>query len=118
MVRISMKRVSLSIAAAAAFLAGCQTQPVQQMSYKQLVTLTDQLDARCAAQGAPPGTRNYKACFKQEANREVYTRAANRQRIRAIGNGLAAAGAAAQANQPVQTNCTRTTWGAVNCTSY
>ncbi len=113
-----MKQVVLSAVASVFLLGGCQTKAIHQMSYSELRTVSDQLDARCAAQGAPPGTRNYKACFKQEASREVYTRHANRQRIRAIGNGLAAAGAASQASQPVQTNCTRTTWGAVNCMSY
>lgn len=95
-----------------AALAGCQplAKPVEAMSYSELNALADQIDARCAAQGAGKGTPRYRECFQIEANAERYNRNARRAAAQqAIQNW--------QATRPRTTNCT-TTFGQTNCTTY
>lgn len=88
-------------------LAGCQAnKPVEAMSYTELNALADQIDARCAKQGAGKGTPQYRTCFQVEANAERYNRNAKREAaLRLI------------ANRPRTTNC-NTTFGNTTCTTY
>lgn len=96
-------------------LAGCQTKPVDEMSYTEVKQLAGQIVDRCVAQGIKENTREMTACSQQEARREVVTRQRMRQRQRAMGAALAQGlgdysqqqqrnAAIAAANRPV--NCT------------
>ena len=94
-------------------LAGCQTKPIQALSYTELNALAGQVRDRCIAQGVRPGTKNFDVCFRQEAMREDYQRAANRRTMRNIGQAMQNAAA----NAPKHTTCTRA-WNTVNCTTF
>jgi len=63
-------------------LAGCQSTPVQQMSYTETKALAQELHARCAAEGAPQGSPEFDACMKQELTRETSIRNARAERRR------------------------------------
>ncbi|RWO34732.1 MAG: hypothetical protein EOS10_00045 [Mesorhizobium sp.] len=55
---------------AVVLLAGCQSKPIEQLSYSETKELAKQLHQRCAAQGAPRGSAEFDACMKQEVSRE------------------------------------------------
>lgn len=103
-------------------ISGCQSKPIQQMSYAETKALALELHKRCAAEGAPQGSPEFDACMQQEVNREVATRQANADARRRLGDGLAAAGANMQRNaaahRPI--NCTSTPGmgGVVNTNCY
>lgn len=98
---------------ACGLLAGCQTKPIQALSYTELSALGRQIEERCIAQGVRRGTRNFDTCVRQEADREVYQRAANRRTMRNIGQAMQNAAD----NAPKHTTCTRA-WNTVNCTTF
>ena len=59
--------------AAMGLLAGC-AKPVSQMDYVELRALSDKIKAKCSAEGAGPGTPEWKDCASVEANFEVQSR--------------------------------------------
>lgn len=67
-----------------AILAGCQSKPIEQMSYTETKQLAQQLHKRCADQGAPQGSPEFDICMKQEIGREASIRQENAQRRRNI----------------------------------
>lgn len=77
-------------------LAGCQTKPIEEMSYSERKALAEQLTKRCYDQGVKPGSAEFRDCAAVEVQREAYTRRANNERVRrglrGIGAGLASAG--------------------------
>lgn len=105
----------------AVILGGC-AKPVSQMNYAEMRNLADQIEARCTAQGAGPGTSEWNNCAKIESNYEVQSRERQQAAIQAagarMGDALSNAGASASARAaapPYQpTFQTRQT---INCTS-
>ena len=70
-----MKRVVTTLAGIGLMvLAGCQSKPIEQMSYSETKALALQLHKRCADQGAPQGSVEFDACMKQEISREASIR--------------------------------------------
>lgn len=62
-------------------LAGCQSKPIEQMSYSETKELAKQLHQRCAAQGAPQGSPEFEGCMKQEVGREASLRRERHDRL-------------------------------------
>lgn len=96
---------------AAIALAGCQSTPVQELSYTQRQVLAKQIAIRCAEQGYPDGNPQQRECIAHEVNREVALRQHNERRRMQLAAGLSAAGdsfTAASRSAPV---------GPVTCTS-
>lgn len=75
-----MKLVILAAVAVFA-LGGCQSKPVEQMSYTELRAVAGQIQKRCEAQGVYKGSKDYDMCIRQEINRETSVRQANYNRI-------------------------------------
>lgn len=72
---------SVILAALAVFLVGCQSKPIEQMSYTEVQAVAAQIQKRCEAQGVRKGDKNYEMCIRQEINRETSIRQANYNRI-------------------------------------
>lgn len=109
-----MKRIALIAMAMAA--AGCQSKPIEQMSYTELNQLSGEIVKRCYAQGVKPRTREMQICTQQEITREQATRAANTQRRIAFGQAMSNMGDQMQQNarnQAVINSMNRP----INCTS-
>lgn len=70
-----MRLFVLGVAAIA--LAGCQSKPVEQMSYTEVRALAGEIQKRCEAQGARSPSAEFEACIQQEVTREKSVRAAN-----------------------------------------
>lgn len=85
-----MKRIALVVMAMV--VAGCQSKPIEQMSYTELNQLSGEIVKRCYAQGVKPRTHEMQICTQQEITREQANRAANAQRRIALGEGMAAMG--------------------------
>lgn len=110
-------KMRLAPLVAAALVAGCQSQPIEEMSYSEYRALFGELHKRCAQQGFPDNHPESRFCIQQELNREVATRHNNAEARQRFAAGMAAAGAQMQAsamhqqtlsaiNRPV--NCTST----------
>jgi hypothetical protein len=69
-----MRRVVLVFAVA---LAGCQSKPVEQMSYSEVRALAHDINKRCNDQGVFGPSAEFDACTRQEISREKSIRAAN-----------------------------------------
>jgi hypothetical protein len=99
---------TILVIAAVAAVAGCQTKPVSEMSYSELMATSREIQQRCEAQGAIHPSPEFELCIKQEVRREHATRASNRARAQAFGEALAEGsqqfGASVSASRPV--NCT------------
>lgn len=54
-------------------LAACD-KPVDELSYSEKVTLVQELEASCVAQGFPQNSPLFQSCFKHEADREIRRR--------------------------------------------
>lgn len=65
-----------------AILAGCQSKPIEQLSYTETKQLAQQLHKRCADQGAPQGSAEFELCMKQEIGREASIRNERAERKR------------------------------------
>lgn len=118
-----MKNVVL-LAVVAAVLSGCQTKPVAEMSYSELMETSRDIQKRCEEQGAIHPSPEFEICIRQEVRREHATRASNREAraalADAVGGGLSSMGnaynAAAQVNTysyspPITCTSTRTPSG-------
>lgn len=70
----------LSVALAAALLAGCQTQQVEEMTYTQQKELVNQVAMRCVKQGYGPQSGEFRQCYDAEFKREVALRVRARER--------------------------------------
>lgn len=69
-------------------LAGCQSKPVEQMSYSEIKQLAATLEKRCGAQGYARGHPEFMSCVRQEFNREYSTRQEAEARRRAIASSV------------------------------
>lgn len=100
--------------AAALLLTGCNSTPIEELTYSQTKALAAELHKRCAEQGAPPGSPDFDACMRQELTREQAIRYRNRERRRAFADALGAMGESMQrsaAMRPRPTHCTTTFGG-------
>ncbi len=70
----------LPVAAAAVALTGCETTPIDQMSFKQLQNVAAKIET--TRQRYRKSQRAYKLCINRETDREVATRIENRRRAR------------------------------------
>lgn len=109
-----MKRIFLLALLA---LTGCQSKPVNEMSYSELKVYAADLNRRCYEQGVTAKSELH-LCVRQEAIADEYKRRRAIETQRRIGQAIADAGAAMEASRPVTTNCSRTTWGSVSCTTF
>lgn len=63
-------------------LGGClRDKPVSQLTYSELKTLAQEVEARCAKQGVMRGSPEFEACTKQESVREATARRENYNRM-------------------------------------
>lgn len=74
-----MKLRELTVAFAAALLAGCQTQQVEEMTYTQQKELVNQIAMRCVKQGYGPQSGEFRQCYDAEFKREVALRVRAKQ---------------------------------------
>ena len=65
--------MKLLIVVALLALSGC-TKTVAEMSFSEREALAAQINQRCIAQGAQPGTARHNQCIEAEAQSEVATR--------------------------------------------
>ncbi len=84
MVEILKKTLALIVVGLG--VAGCQTQPVETMSYADQQKLISQILDRCPAEGARAGTPAEKDCFAQEVRAEQYKRTLRRQAWASLGS--------------------------------
>lgn len=88
--------------ASAVVLTGCETQPIQEMSYSQKKALVEQIIKRCEAQGVRRNTAEMNTCGQSEITREFAIRERNaaqfNRAMAGIGNGLSAYGNGLQQN--------------------
>jgi len=98
-------------------LCACQSKPVTEMSYSELRAYAADLNKRCYEQGVKTKAE-LQMCVRQEAISDEANRRNAIETRRRIGRSLANMGAAMEASRPVTTNCSRTTWGSVSCTTW
>lgn len=124
-----MKHLFIALGVGVVLLTGCQTKPIQQMSYSEIVELAAQIKKRCEDQGARPPSTEWKLCTQQEISRERSLRVTNRenaarfqaalaQGMQNVSDNYARSAAITAANRPV--NCTHRSTGAgtVRTTCY
>lgn len=112
-----MKIISTAIILSIGLMAsGCQTKPIQAMSYSEKMALAKKLQSICEQNGLKPSTEAYNNCFHSELSREAYQRNANALKTQAALSSLASgmqnasnnyyrAAATTSAQRPV--TCTR-----------
>lgn len=98
-------------------VAGCQTQPVETMSYADQQKFVVQTLNRCHAEGAKAGTPAEKQCFFQEVSAEDYRRSQNLRSIHAIGASLKYMGDASAAQQQNTVSCISNRFGNTTTTN-
>lgn len=107
----------LLVVGVAAMAAGCQ-RTADQMSYTELRGFVSDMNRRCQAQGVKPGTQEMRDCVNVEFRRENNARVvANRQReaaLDALEAGLLASGP----QRMTHTQCSRTHFGGLDCTTW
>ncbi|UCA46887.1 hypothetical protein [Pseudochrobactrum sp. XF203] len=73
-------------------LSGCQTKPIEAMSYAEKIELGKKLQAICEKHGLKPLTEAYNNCFRTELSREAYQRKQNavrgQQAAQAFSEGM------------------------------
>ena len=75
-----MRAIVLGVVALAG-LAGCEGQkPVEEMGYAEMQTLAKQIEQRCTDLGLTPGSPQHQQCRQVEAQKEIYSRRANKVR--------------------------------------
>ncbi|HMO28181.1 hypothetical protein [Enterovirga sp.] len=67
-------RVAIAVLVAA-WVAGCQTKPVGEMTHSEMKTLADEIAQRCMSRVAKRNSPEMDACIKQESRREIAARA-------------------------------------------
>ena len=89
------KIISLSILI---FITGCQTQPVNEMSYSQQKTWAQGIAKKCVDQGISYNHPEFKACIDTESRRDTASRYRNsiqqQRTAQALSSGFTNAGAA------------------------
>lgn len=95
-----MKTIAF-IAVCSALLSGCQTKPIEAMSYSEQKQLMSQLLDRCHKQGVKPGTQEEKDCFYAETRSEAYKRQQNVYQRQALGQAMIVAGQPTMAPPPI-----------------
>ncbi len=74
-----MKKIALIVGLIV--LAGCNTTPIENMSYADQQKLAKQITERCRLAGAKAGTQAGDQCFVQEARAEQYRRGQNKAMV-------------------------------------
>jgi len=83
-----MRLLGVAVAASMLALAGCQSKPIEQMSYTEVQQLSGVIAKRCHDQGVRSPSRQFDACIQQEITREQSTRADNYRRRMAAAEAL------------------------------
>jgi hypothetical protein len=111
------------VTVAAISLAGCDTRPLDELTYAEQQEMLQAFTANCAAAGVTKSDPRYHDCVQAEINAENAKRGRQSSAMVNIGNGMAAAGdnysRSAAANRPV--TCTTRPpvgWGSVTTTCY
>ena len=116
-----MRAVILALTAGV-LTAGCQTaKPINQMSFAELNVVKAGIVKRCADEGFGPSHPRHQSCVNHETIREITTREAAREQQRRFADALGNFGdalAAADARRPITTNCSRTHFGGMDCTTW
>jgi hypothetical protein len=114
---LGMKKISVVVLCF--FAAGCAERQINEMSYSELVTLSQQIKKKCASEGAPQGSPNYETCWHQEVTAEDARRQAYARWREGAGMAFASGMSGVsqgyyQAAQPTYRplNCTSSTMGA------
>ncbi|WP_146206513.1 hypothetical protein [Ochrobactrum sp. POC9] len=108
------------------FITGCQTQPVNEMSYSQQKAWAQGIAKKCIDQGISYNHPEFKACIDAESRRDAASRYRNsmqqQRTAQALSTGFTNAGAAYSnaANSNRHVNCTSTRYpsGAINTRCY
>lgn len=108
---ITMKRFFI-LGAIALTLSGCETTPVQELTYTQKKALVDKIIASCIKQGVSLKSREMTVCTNSEIDREIALRAKNRAVAAEIpamvGRGLSGYANSAARNNNTTSTCTTT----------
>jgi hypothetical protein len=105
------------------FLAGCDTRPLNELSYAEQQEMLAKFTAICAESGVTEKSPEYRRCVQTEINAENARRSRQSEGMTKFGQGLAAAGnnysAAARTNAPVTCRTTPAVgWGSSTTTCY
>lgn len=110
-------------------LAGCNSTPVNQLTFPEVQAIARRIDATCLKEGGPPKSQGYSTCVRFYAQREHGIRAANRERQARFGQALSEASdnfarqqqanaAIAAANRPIDCTSRYTPAGTVRTSCY
>lgn len=104
-------------------MAGCAEKPVEEMGYAEISALSKEIEQRCTDLGLTPGSPQHQQCKQVEAQKEISTRRANKNRRIAAATAMQQTSqgyyAAAQSSQTI--NCTTSPaigWGSSRTTCY
>ena len=114
------------ILSALVLLTGCQTQPVNELSYSQQKAWAQTIAQKCVDQGIGYNHPEFKACLDAESRRDAATRYNNgvrQQRVaQAMSQGFYNAGnvysRAATSNRNLNCRSVRTPSGAISTSCY
>lgn len=82
------------------FLLGCNTTPIEQLPYDELVKLSNKFEATCKSMGLKPNSEQYKQCYFQEARAEQLRRNKLQENLNTTRMVFKALGDAASAAAP------------------
>lgn len=118
-----MRAIALGVVVAA-MLAGCE-KPVEEMGYAEMQALAKEIEQRCTNLGLKPGTPQHQQCRQVEAQKEIYTRRANKVRRQNAADAMQQASQNYQQSIAIQQsrriNCTHRPavgWGSATTTCY
>jgi hypothetical protein len=84
----ALKVVTIVAVAIALASAACRPRMIEQLSFSEIRELRAEIDRRCAAQKAGPGTKDYEECFIAETRREDANRRDTARRLDAVADSL------------------------------
>lgn len=118
-----MFRIIILIIVGTGFLSGCDTRPLNELTYAEQQEMLVQFTATCAASGITESNPEYRTCVQTEINAENAKRGRKSQGMSQLGAGLSATGqsysSAAQNNRPVTCNTSPAIgWGSSRTTCY
>ena len=101
-----MRALHAIVVGLALSVAACQSKPVGEMSYTELVAYTDDLSERCAAQGVTRSSPQFETCVRQEFLKDESMRNKSKQTRYALAAALDGA-AGMQNSRPVSCTSSR-----------
>lgn len=116
-------KISAAVISCVTLLAGCDTRPLNELTYAEQQEMLKTFTATCAAAGVAEQSPEYRTCVQTEINAENAKRARQTAGLDSFGSGMSALGdsysSAATVNRPV--TCTTRPpvgWGSATTTCY